>query len=299
MNGHHISVCICTFKRPEMLRRLLDAVAQQRVDAGLTFSVVVVDNDEERSAETVVAEFARTTANIPVTYDCETRRNIAFARNLTIRRATGDFIAFIDDDEFPVPDWLSLLFKTCQERKVAGVLGPVRPHFEETPPEWIIRGRFCERPEHPTGTLMNSSECRTGNVLFRKSILPPNAPPFSEQFGTGGEDVDFFMRMSALGHVFVWCNEAVAYETVPQSRWERSYMLSRALLRGNNSFKRTHDRTKLLVKSLVAAPLYTLALPFTFLIGQHCFMKLCIKLCDHVGRLMALIGLKPMSERRM
>src|SRR6478736_3671995 len=214
MSSHHISVCICTFKRPEMLRRLLEAVGQQRVETGLTFSIVVVDNDETRSAEAVAVDFARTTS-IPVSYHCETRRNIAFARNLTIAHASGDFIAFIDDDEFPVRDWLSLLFKTCQGQKVAGVLGPVRPHFDQPPPAWILQGRFCERPEYPTGTVMSWKECRTGNVLFRKNILPSDAPPFSPQFGNGGEDVDFFMRMSALGHVFVWCNEAIAYETVP------------------------------------------------------------------------------------
>lgn len=298
MNGNHISICICTFKRPELLRRLLESVETQRSGEAFTFSIVVADNDEARSAERVVAEFAGT-ARAAISYHCEPRRNIALARNLTIAKATGDFIAFIDDDEFPAPDWLLQLFLTCRERQVAGVLGPVRPHFDQPPPAWIIRGRFCERREHPTGTVMKWNECRTGNVLFRRDILPPGEPPFGAQFGTGGEDVDFFMRMSARGCVFVWCNEGVAYETVPPSRYKRTYMLRRALLRGGNSLKLSRGRIVLVLKSLVAAPLYSIILPVAFLFGHHRFMNYCIRLCDHIGRLLALVGLNRINERQM
>ena len=55
--------------------------------------------------------------------------------------------------------------------------------------------------------------------------------PFNPEFRQG-EDQDFFRRMIDHGHVFIWCNEAVAYEVVPPIRWKRTFMLKRALLRG-------------------------------------------------------------------
>jgi hypothetical protein len=179
------------------------------------------------------------------------------------------------------------------------VLGPVRPHFDNPPPAWIVRGRFCERPEHPTGTVMDWNDCRTGNLLFRRSIIPAGEAPFREEFGTGGEDKDFFMRMTQRGHVFVWCNEGVAFETVPPNRQTRRYMLGRALLRGRNSLKLTRGRVVLLLKSFIAVPLYALALPITLIFGQHQFMRYCIRFCDHFGRLLTLLGLNPMRERQM
>jgi glycosyltransferase involved in cell wall biosynthesis len=298
LNTEHISVCICTTKRPELLKRLLEALVKQHFDGSFTFSIVVVDNDESKSAAPVVAELERE-ARVPIRYHCEPRRNIARARNKAIASATGEFIAFLDDDEFPLPDWLSRLRDACHEFKAAGVLGPVRPHFDQPPPRWIVRGRFCERREHPTGKVMHWSECRTGNVLFRRDILPGDAPPFDEAFDTGGEDVDFFMRMSRRGCVFVWCNEAVAFETVPPSRWTRGYMLKRALLRGRNSLKLSRGRVVLVLKSVLAVPLYSVILPITLLFGQDRFMTYCIKLCDHVGRLLALVRLNPVKERQM
>jgi glycosyltransferase involved in cell wall biosynthesis len=298
MTERHVSVCICTYQRPHLLRRLLEKLEIQQPGVGFAFSIIVSDNDPGRSAEELVSAFA-SRSSIRVTYCAEPRRNIALARNKAIEHADGDFIAFIDDDEFPADDWLKRLLLACDEYQAAGVLGPVRPHFDEPPPAWILRGRFCERPEPPTGTVMHWTKSRTGNVLFRRPILDGMAGPFRPEFGTGGEDQDFFRRATGLGCVFVWCNEAVAYETVPPSRWTRRYLLKRALLRGRIVLKHSAGRPALVAKSLAAVPIYSLILPVTLLFGQHVFMKFSIKFCDHAGRLLALFGLNPVNERQM
>ncbi len=291
-----VTVCTCTFRRPRMLRRLLDTLLLQQTGGRFEYSVVVCDNDPARSAEVVVAEFKEVTALL-VAYVSEPRTNIALARNAALRAANGEFIAFIDDDEFPEPDWLHRMLQACVDHDAAGILGPVRPHFENPPPAWIVRGGFCDRPEYPTGRVVHWEESRTGNLLFRRSILEDEAPAFREEFGTGGEDKDFFMRMAQRGHVFRWCNEGIAWETVPPERWTRRYMLHRALLRGNNILKLPGQKLGLLVRSAVALPVYLVMLPFTLLGGQHVFMKYCIRFCDHAGRLLGAVGLNPVKER--
>jgi succinoglycan biosynthesis protein ExoM len=291
-----ISVCICTFQRPELLRKLLERLEKQHTKGRFTFSVVVTDNDSRRSAKRVVDNFVAT-SGIAVTYSCEPRQNIALARNEALKHAAGDFVAFIDDDEFPENSWLSAMLEACEQYQAAGVLGPVRPHFEEPPPRWVVDGRFCERLEHRTGRVMEWEECRTGNVLFRRQILDGVEDVFRPEFGTGGEDKDFFLRMTRLGHVFRWCNEGIVYETVPRERWKRSYMLKRAMLRGRNILKHSVGRIGLVTQSVIVAPVYLMVLPFGLILGQHVFMKYCIKFCDHAGRILALVGLNPVRER--
>ena len=298
MKSRHISVCICTYQRLPWLQRLLETLEHQQTDGTFTFSIVVADNDAGRSTEGFVTAFARR-SSIAAVYCCEPRKNIALARNRAIEHADGEFIAFIDDDEFPDDNWLAKLLQACDQYQVSGVLGPVRPHFEKPPPRWIVKGRFCERPEQPTGTIMEWEKSRTGNVLFRRAILQGIAEPFRSEFGTGGEDKDFFMRLTQRDCVFVWCNEAVAFETVPPSRWTRRYMFQRALLRGRNVLKHPTGRFKSIATSLVAVPLYSLVLPVSLLFGQHVFMKYGIRFCDHLGRLLALVGLNPISDRQM
>jgi succinoglycan biosynthesis protein ExoM len=293
---HQISVCICTFKRPELLGRLLATLENQRTYGLFTYSVVVVDNDRKQSAQNVVTAFASAT-RLNVTYCVEAQQNIALARNCALQHAEGDFIAFIDDDEFPASDWLANLLQAQEKFSADGVLGPVEPDFECDPPAWVKNGKFFERPNYETGYKVKWDQARTGNVLFRRSILEGISTPFAQEFSTAGEDVDFFRRMMDKGCSFVWCKEAVAYEVVPSSRCTRTYLLKRALLRGSNFHKHPSHRFRNAIKSLIAVPSYTLALPVLAMFGQHVFLRYLIKLLDHSSRLLAYLGLSLVTRR--
>jgi succinoglycan biosynthesis protein ExoM len=283
-----VCVCVCTYKRPELLKRTLQELCRQTSES-FTYSIVVADNDCKQSAKNVVSEVAVCTSTM-IKYCVEPEQNIALARNRAVRNADAEYVAFIDDDEFPAPDWLSALLRTCKKYKTAGVLGPVRPFFAEDPPRWLTRSRLCERPEHDTGCVLHWKQTRTGNVLFRHEILDGIQRPFRSEFGNGGEDQDFFRRMMQRGHRFVWCNEAVVYEVVPPERRRRRYFLKRALLRGQNEKLLLNPQS--IGKSLLAIPLYSIVLVFTPLIGQHQVMKYSVRLLDHVGKLLTAVGIK-------
>ena len=291
---NHISVCICTFKRPQLLKRLLQELVAQQTNGLFTYSIVVADNDVSRSAESVVLQLAAA-PDIPIAYCVAPQQNISLARNQAISRATGDYIAFIDDDEFPIQSWLLALFTACNEYGVDGVLGPVKRHFDETPPQWIVKGNFYERRVYPTGTALDREEGRTGNVLVKSLIFQNQEQPFKPDF-RGGGDKEFFRRMIESGYKFIWSAEAVAYEVVPPIRWSRTFMLKRALFRGAHVPLHPTFGPRIVVKSLLAVPTYSLMLPFALLFGQHWFMKLLVKLCDHLGMLLALVGIRPMRQ---
>lgn len=289
-----ICVCICTFKRPHMIKALLLKLGEQDTAGEFTISVVVTDNDRAQSARAAVRE-AATALMFPVTYCVEPDQNIAKARNKAVLHSSGDFIAFIDDDELPPRDWLRTSLHACRAHKADGVLAPVRPSFEHEPPAWLVKGRFCERPEYPTGYTLGWRETRTGNVLFRRALIDGMAEPFAPAYGNGGEDVEFFKRLIERGASFVWCNESPVHELVPAERCQRRYFLRRALLRGQNEKGLTSLSS--ICKSLVAVPVYVLILPFVLLAGQHWFMHFSIRLCDHAGKLAGVLGFKPLGEK--
>ncbi|MFY9853865.1 MAG: glycosyltransferase family A protein, partial [Terracidiphilus sp.] len=254
--------------------------------------VVIADNDQDRSAESTI-ELARSELQLTMKYCVEPIQNIAMARNRVVQNADGEYLAFIDDDEFPTNSWLLTMFKTCNERDVDGVLGPVLRHFDETPPKWIEKSRVYVRRVNPTGTPVEWLEARTGNVLLKRELIESDPAPFRPEF-RAGEDQDFFRRKIALGRHFIWCAEAEVFETVPPARWQRQYLLRKALLRGATAG--LHTDVVGVAKSLVAIPLYSLALPVALLVGQHAFMTLLVKICDHLGKLLILIGINPIQE---
>jgi succinoglycan biosynthesis protein ExoM len=294
--NEHITVCICTYKRPKLLAELLEKMQIQRTDTLFTYSIVVVDNDCARSAEHIVTSFMKTSP-ICVEYHCEPEQNIALARNKALINAKGNYVAFIDDDEIPIDSWLITLLKACHELEADGIQGPVFPVFEKEAPQWVIKGGFYERPNYPTGLSMEWRQGRTGNLLLKRKMVEEHENFFNPEYGSGGEDQEFFRRMIAKGYVFKYCHEATVYEYIPPIRWKRTFLLKRALLRGKVAILHPAFGIFSVMKSLVAIPLYTISLPFLFLIGHHLFIKYLVKDFDHIGKLLALCKVDIIKER--
>lgn len=276
-----------------MLARLLSELGEQETEDLFDYSTVIVDNDAAESARQTVESWSRRSKN-PIRYCVEPEQSIALARNRAVENARGDFIAFIDDDEFPTRSWLRNLFKAYYELKADGVLGPVLPHYETTPPDWIVKGKFHERPSHKTGTILDWSNTRTGNVLLRRDLFDSRDNMFRPEFGSGGEDRDLFRRMIGQGCQFAWCAEAPVFEAVPPERCKRSFMVRRALLRGKTPYNRNFGSY---LRSIIALPIYAVALPFLLITNHHTFMKCLIKCFDHVGRILAFVRVDVVKEK--
>jgi glycosyltransferase involved in cell wall biosynthesis len=290
----HVSVCVCTFRRPQLLQRLLESLAQQTVDSGITMELSVVDNDAEATAKMVVDDFSRRWP-IRVIYDCEPERNISAARNRAVRNAAGDFVAFIDDDERAGPDWLDQLYGTLKRYQADGVLGPVIPELPEAAPAWLRKGQFLSRRRLATGTAIGAGDARTGNLLVRRAIFDDGDSWFDPAFGrTGGEDSDFFARQFCRGRAFVWCNEAIAFEAVPRERWKPSFHIRKLLRAGTLDGEAMRDgrmpsRGVVAKNILILCGCVSLAAP-SFVLPKHVWMKILRKLAYSGGVVTAYYG---------
>ena len=292
----HICVCVCTYKRPELLEQLLAKLERQRTGDSFSYSVVVVDNDIHESARRTVESFAMNSV-IPARYFVEKEQNIALARNRAVANAQGEFIAFIDDDESPIDDWLQLMRDAIIKYGVDGVLGPVKSVFEVAPPEWLERAGLFDRPCDKTGAGIDWRKTGTGNVLVRQQALRDIEGPFNPQLGSGGEDVDFFRRATDAGRVFIWCEEATAYEVVPVERTRLSFQVKRALMRGRASFTSPAGNVGGIAKSFAAFAVYTTLLPLFLVMGRHMFIRYLISDLDHLGKLLALCRINPIGKK--
>ena len=297
----HVSVCICTYRRPELLARLLHAIGDQKRDPRFSLDVVVVDNDERRSAESVVRGFGNR-SDLEAIYDIEPQRNISLARNRAIRHASGNLVAFLDDDECPVQDWLVRLYDTWRTSGADGVLAPVVPEYPADAPTWLTTGRFFDRRRLQTGAPISARDGRTGNVLLRRSILTDAEGWFDPAFGrSGGEDSDFFRRQFAAGRVFVWCDEAVAHETVPPERWSISFHLKRYWRSGtiDGEWMRAGRIPWVgpVAKSILVLGAGIAFGPFTFLLQKHVRVRVWQKLAYCSATMAALGGVSLLRNR--
>src|SRR5690348_15174246 len=110
---YKIAICIPTYKRALLLKKLVLSISKCNIDASLVkdFTLIVVDNDESKTAMPVVNELkeeleAFANKIVYVNYPVKGLSNV---RNELIRNALllkPDFIAFVDDDEYVAPEWL-------------------------------------------------------------------------------------------------------------------------------------------------------------------------------------------------
>ncbi len=225
-----VIVCIPTYKRPKSLKRLLDAIAALQTNARV--SVLVADNDAQNHAGVDLCN-AVTQYRWPLTTVIANTRGIAQVRNTLIENALktdAEFIAMIDDDEWPQPDWISQFLKTAHDTNADVLQGSIL----------FGQGNAADghgdirRDTGPIAMLQGA-----GNILIRRGVLEElTAPWFDPQFAlSGGEDQDFFVRLQRAGKRFAWCDEARAHGEVPETRANLSWLLRRAYSVGNSDMR--------------------------------------------------------------
>jgi len=299
---NHISVCICTYRRNQMLERLLRKMALQETGGLFDFSLVVVDNDAAGPARQTVM-WLQGELGLDITYSIEPEQTIAAARNHALRLAKGNYIGIIDDDEFPPPHWLITMYRAIHTFDIDGVLGPVHPFFEKQPPAWLVKSKLCERPVHRTGTLLLWNQTRTGNVLLKKDVFDKYNLCFDLKYKTSGSDVEFFREAMQMGCRFIAVEEAPVYEIVPPERQTKGYYLKRALVQASNERRfrapllRGVSRVLVPMKAIVALLVYTLILPFCIFAGSHAVIKYAEKVAYHLSWLLAMLGIDFAKKR--
>ncbi len=234
----HVQVCVLTYKRPELLRLALQSLVNQvslkdlgverleRSDAAddLAMHILIIDNDAAMSGRAVFDEMIALT-DIPLRYVSEPSRGLSIARNRALTESAGmHFVAFIDDDETAHPEWIARLVDAAFAFDADVVTGPVVPQHANSP-EWVKRGRFFNPQQRETGSLVPF--VATNNVLLRGAIA--QAFRFDSRFNaTGGEDTEFFMRITRAGHRIVWVQDATVTEHIPAERANLGWLVNRA-----------------------------------------------------------------------
>jgi len=225
-----IALGVCTYRRPDELRKLLLALPTLKGVAHL--DVVIADNDEAGEGLTVCNNMP---ADFPfsITAMSETSSGISAVRNAVANKALSlnpDFVAFMDDDEWPEPQWLSELLRVQAEFDADLVGGPTRPEFPtHANPELL------DNPYYGADLgLADGSACQLqagGNFMIRASVLRQYAPEFFHEAFThsGSEDLAFFTQLDSDGYSMRWAANAIVHEPVPESRLAPEWLRQRVV----------------------------------------------------------------------
>lgn len=225
-----ISVIIPTLRRNEGLAAAVQSLHAVH-DNTPVHQVVVVDNSPDADARQTAQALAAT-APFPLDYVHAPQPGVSNARNAGVARATGSFIAFLDDDERAQPQWLAELCRVQREYDADVVFGAILGTAPQcTPSLRPVVERFFSR-SGPAEACVTDIPYGCGNSLLRKTTtLSPDAFDPSANH-TGGEDDILFAKLKRDGRVFAWAPQAIVYEDAPLQRSNLKYLLIRAFARG-------------------------------------------------------------------
>jgi len=281
----------------------LESLAAIQVTA-LEVSIVVIDNDQQRSAEALVASLAPQFP-FPLYYACEEKRGIPCARNRAIRQVEdlgSDYLVFIDDDEWVEPDWLEKLFSLCTEMGGSVVVsGGVVSELPATTPAHIAALFNTRLQNHIRGKQVEA--CATNNVLVPMALIRQHALKFDESKPlAGGTDIIFFKEATSKGVRIVKCPEALVHEIIPESRTRLGWLSKRKYRAGITEAWRKQQNGRSAFAVFVSATFQVVVLMFkalfSVLIGNRIARNQSwLKACRAVGVAAGVLGFKVDSYR--
>ncbi len=236
MPGPRISIVICTYNRAALLARALLAFRQPGAD--VSAEIIVVDNNSHDDTVEVVRRCAETLRSVlPVRYVSEPTQGLSRARNTGIAAATGEIIAFLDDDAVPTAGWLAAVadvFANHPHASAAG--GPVEPEFEVPRPDWLgpgVEGYYSILDLGPRARVFPRHRLPFGaNMAVRRSAL--GNVRFSEQLGrTGtslasGEEFALLGQLRSQGHEIYYVPAMRVGHFIAKERLRPEWLMARA-----------------------------------------------------------------------
>src|SRR5262245_33957262 len=130
-----ITVAICTYNRCEHVRKLLPPLLTGQMLAPNLYKVMVVDNSDDRRASQAFSREFSGHSNLSI---IETSPpGLSRARNVALETCATRYIAYIDDDATPRPEWLSAILRAFTTHDPAVLAGPIYPSWLRSQPDWL------------------------------------------------------------------------------------------------------------------------------------------------------------------
>jgi glycosyltransferase involved in cell wall biosynthesis len=234
-----LSVILCTLNGRATIRKQLEALAGQMTDR--RFEVIVVDNGSTDDTTAVINSFGELQGRLRIVPAHE-RKNLSYARNVGVKAASAEFVAFCDDDDVVGYTWVDGLLEALE----AGPYVASAMEYDRLNSPARLRGRArfqSQQVEEMFGIPVTNGAIAIARTLWLE--IGGN----DEDFGTTGEDFDFAMRFFEETGIRPTMADRAVYHYLLRSGGRSSFRQARRYGESHAQLYARHGRGRVDVKA--------------------------------------------------
>jgi len=285
-NSELISIVICTVDRSTSLQKTIESLNHINYRH---FEVIVVDSSSNNKTTEMINVIKQDLEFTLKLFLCNVK-NISISRNIGIKNASGNIIAFLDDDAIPPVDWIEKLLSTylLYGDKCAGVGGTVRDMTKPNYPLQYhcgitniisntlpIRSVDVINYNQPNGFWYNG--LMGTNSSYRKELLE-KINGFDEFYEYFLDETDVCIRLIKAGYEIHYCDTTVDHYPQPShNRYDQKHLTCwYSLAKNTTYFALKHGYKKI--------PFPILIIRLTLLLIYRCLLRILrLKFTHHLS----------------
>ncbi|MGE5340727.1 MAG: glycosyltransferase family 2 protein [Candidatus Omnitrophota bacterium] len=256
MSHSLVSLIICTYNRERFLEKCIDSLVVQTSDIK-AIEVIVVDNNSTDGTHDVVTRYRN---RIPaIKYVFEKEQGLSHARNRGCREASGEYLAYLDDDATAPPQYLENIVDVITHHHPDILGGPIYPYYLDPKPRWFKDEYEIRKHAEKTG-FIDSCRASGGNFIIRRDLLI-QLGMFDVNLGMIGETVrlgeeraviERYRELTPPGkRKGYYSLECYVNHYVPPSKMKIRNFLKRFYAAGKSSVLVKNKKPKLAIRKMV------------------------------------------------
>lgn len=239
-----VTAVICTHNRADLLTTAIESLLAQSLTPA-DYEILVIDNASTDETPQNIRRYLNRPCHVKLRSSVQPAIGLSLARNLAVQTATGEVIAFLDDDAVADPDWLAALLDAYAMHPEAwAVGGKVLPVWESERPVWLTDDLLPQLSMLDLGTIVRPLDvdeqlyginfsCR--RYAFRRLGLFRSDLGRQGETLLGSEESDFQRRILSRGQAIVYTPHAIVKHRVTNERLQMRYFMRLAYGKGRTS----------------------------------------------------------------
>ncbi len=284
------TIVICTYNRVMLLKLCVESIVAMNINT-TEFELLVIDNNSADNTEDYCKTIPQLYPLLNFKYIKEMQQGIAFARTRGAKEATGEIIAYIDDDCLAEQNWLQEIISFYDKHPDAmSTGGRIIPKYMVPVADWFGKYFWGLVGNYDLGTSvfqMKGTRYPSGaNMHFRKSAFVKYGY-FDGNLGRSGsslmagEEKAMYLKLITAGEKVFYLPHVIVHHHVEENKFDKAYVKRHSMgIGGSERLMNKASVLKLSLKLLeyFAKLGYAIAYGFLYLLkGQAQKMQMLVK----------------------